>query len=68
MRLKLIAFSASLAKEIYAGATKLGGNAVWFETKEEFLEKKDEIIAQGDTILVKASHFMNFTKIVEALK
>jgi len=32
------------------------------------LEDLLPIIRGGDTILVKASHFMNFTKVVEALK
>lgn len=39
----------------------------WFASVEEFLEKKDEILDQGDTILVKASHAMHFEKIVGEL-
>ncbi len=56
-----------LSKNIYCGSSESGGRALWFETKEEFLEKADEILKEGDAILIKASHFMDFTKIVEAL-
>ncbi|MCR5624159.1 MAG: hypothetical protein K6G11_02840 [Lachnospiraceae bacterium] len=42
-------------------------NAVYFETKAEFLEKMPELIKAGDTVLVKASHGMEFTEIVEKL-
>lgn len=39
-----------------------------FETKEELMEKLLSFARPGDTILVKASHFMDFPKIVEALE
>lgn len=39
-----------------------------FGTKAEFFEKIDSLIKRGDTILVKASHGMEFPEIVEALK
>lgn len=58
----------NLSKNIYSGAVESGGNAVWFETKEEFLEKAEELLNEGDAILIKASHFMNFPLIVESLK
>lgn len=40
----------------------------YFATKEEFLENKDNILVQGDTILIKASHGMNFTIILDELQ
>ncbi|MBQ8808477.1 MAG: UDP-N-acetylmuramoyl-tripeptide--D-alanyl-D-alanine ligase [Clostridia bacterium] len=57
-----------LSKEIFRGALENGGNAMWFETKEEFLKEKQNILKDGDAILIKASHFMDFSKIVEELK
>ena len=64
----------TLAKEI-AGAAKESSiqaekqlEAVSFDTLEELLMHLGEQVKQGDTILVKASHFMNFGKIVEALQ
>ena len=64
----------TLAKEI-AGAAKESSTqaekqleAVSFDTLEELLMHLGEQVKQGDTILVKASHLMNFGKIVEALQ
>ncbi len=56
-----------LSKNAYNGAVCSGGNAIWFKTKEEFLQKADTILNDGDVILVKASHSMDFPKIVNAL-
>ena len=41
---------------------------VHFAEKESLLEALPEMIRDGDTILVKASHFMEFEKVVETLK
>lgn len=67
-KVSLLIAIGELSKNIYSGAVESGGNALWFETKEEFIEKADEILKKGDAILIKASHFMDFPKIVEALK
>ena len=64
----------TLAKEIAEAAkessiqAKKQLEAVSFDTLEELLMHLGEQVKQGDTILVKASHFMNFGKIVEALQ
>ena len=58
----------TLSKETFDAAVEKGGNAIWFATNEEFLQKADEILKDGDAILIKASHFMDFPKIVEALQ
>lgn len=39
-----------------------------YNTKEEFMEDMDSLIQSHDTILVKASHGMEFPEIVEQLK
>lgn len=63
----------TLAKEIAEAAkesSKAEGKSlkvVHLETLEELMEHLPELTDQGDTILVKASHFMNFGKIVDAL-
>lgn len=67
-KVDLLIAIGELSKNIYSGAVENGGNAIWFATKEEFLEKAEEILNNGDAILIKASHFMNFTKIVDSLK
>ena len=52
---------------MYSGCLQNGGNCLYFKTKEEFLEKLEGVLLPGDVILVKASHFMDFPKIVEVL-
>lgn len=42
--------------------------SVYFSTIEECIDNLDKLIKKDDTILVKASHSMNFEKIVEKLK
>ena len=41
---------------------------VYLPTLEELLEKLPELVEEKDTILVKASHFMNFEQVVEKLQ
>lgn len=38
-----------------------------FDSKEEMMSQLKTMVKKGDTILVKASHFMDFPKVVEAL-
>jgi UDP-N-acetylmuramoyl-tripeptide--D-alanyl-D-alanine ligase len=40
----------------------------YYETREELLDHLSSLVAQNDTILVKASHFMGFDQIVNALQ
>lgn len=64
----------ALSKEIAAGATetigKDGANleVLHFDDKKAFFAKYAEIIKKGDTVLVKASHGMEFPEIVEKLQ
>ena len=60
----------TLSEEIVKGAKEKNSemNAVLFGNKEELLEKLPELLEKGDSILVKASHFMQFEKIVKALQ
>lgn len=67
-KVSLLIAIGNLSKEIFRGAVETGGNALWFQTKEEFLEKANEILREGDAVLIKASHFMDFAKIVDVLK
>lgn len=67
-RVGLVIAIGPLSKNIYSACVEKGGNAVYFEKMEDFLNKKTEFIKKGDTVLIKASHYMHFEKIVEALK
>ena len=65
----LVCGIGELAKELVRGAS-IGERtqALWFETKKDFLEVMHSLLKEGDNILVKASHSMEFPEIVEKLK
>ena len=52
-----------LAKELARGAEDL-----WFESIDALLHELPDLLKDGDTVLVKASHSMHFENIVENLK
>ena len=58
---------------MFDGAVKAGArDGLYYEDRETFLqewhEEKDELLPADSTILIKASHGMEFEKIVEALE
>lgn len=60
-----------LSEEMKKGAESVNGSKtqiMHFETKEELLNELAGIVKDGDTVLVKASHFMQFEKIVDAFR
>lgn len=65
----LLYCAGELSKEMARAAKDASSctRAFWFGTKEELIESLRLEIKKGDTLLVKASHFMQFSKIVEAL-
>lgn len=66
----LICGIGPLSRYLVDGALKCSSpaEAVWFETKTKFLEASKDLIRDGDNVLVKASHGMQFPEIVESLK
>lgn len=56
-------YMAEAAK--HAAPTK---NIFHFETKEELLQDLPKLLQKGDTVLVKASHFMGFEDVVKELE
>lgn len=65
----LLYTAGTLAKEIGRGARESGaGVCVFsFENKEEMIQALKQEQKKGDTILVKASHFMNFQEVVKKI-
>ncbi len=66
----LLVCVGELSKNMYEAALKEGGSCevIRFETLDELLANIDGLgLTEGDTVLVKASHGMNFTKLVDAL-
>lgn len=57
--------SAELARAVEACSPTTG--VYYFDTKEALIEALDRYKKSGDTILVKASHFMGFQEIVKRL-
>ena len=60
----------TLCKCLYDGVKKAENTdcmAYYFEDKESMLEKVHELIGDGDTVLVKASHGMHFEEVIEKL-
>ena len=57
---------AEAAKETVL-ATEKNMKVFHFDTKEDFYQNMGQILKENDTILVKASHFMEFPEIVKIL-
>lgn len=60
----------NLSKHTYEGASTFAQNSIvlYFESKEDFLSKLNQVIQKNDTILVKASNGMHFAQIVSTLE
>ena len=69
-QIDLLLCVGSLSEEIMKGAKEENTemNVFLFPTIDELLNKLPELLVKGDSILVKASHFMQFEKIVKALE
>lgn len=59
--------AGKLCKEMAWEAAKGGCEVHYFDSREELTHELVGYVKPGDNILVKASHFMEFPKIVEAL-
>ncbi len=64
----LLAAVGELAENIHLACLKAGGNSVYFSDKPSLLSNLSEIAPKDGAILVKASHGMGFSEIVDALK
>lgn len=68
--INLICCIGTLAQEFVSGVNSVTSESktLYFATKEDFLSQIHSIVKKGDTILVKASHSMEFPEIVETLQ
>lgn len=60
----------NLCKYMYEGAKSIkesNSECYYFETKDKLKEHLKELLREGDTVLVKASHGMHFEELVEEL-
>ena len=69
-QIDVICCIGELSRHAYSGAKAHATQSIvlYFETRQEFLEKIQNVIQKGDAVLVKASHSMEFPEIVSALK
>ncbi len=58
----------ALSKNTALGAANGNCTVFHFETKADFFKQVNKLLRKGDTILVKASHGMEFPEIVEQLQ
>lgn len=57
------------SRSMYEAAAGEGMQGVChFDTVDQFLEQADSLMAEGDTVLIKASHAMKFEEIVKRLR
>lgn len=57
-----------LSQSMYEEAIAKGGKAKYFEAKEALLTELPRLLTKGDTILLKASHGMGFTDMIDTIK
>lgn len=62
--------AGTLSREMARGACdeNNGCEVLHFESRDEMLANLLDYLQEGDTVLVKASHFMEYPKVVEAIK
>lgn len=67
--INLVVAIGPLAKYIAEGASDKQPHtkALWFDTKEKFINNMKNLLETGDNVLVKASHGMDLPVVVEAL-
>ena len=65
----MICCIGELSHHAYEGAKACAKSSavLYFKTKQDFLGKIRNVVKKDDTILVKASHFMEFPEIVKKL-
>lgn len=66
----LLICAGELSRNLYEAAKEDGVESYWFEDVESLIAnlKEKNILQNGDTVLVKASHGMNYSKVVDLLK
>lgn len=66
--INLLICIGELSRNTYDAAVDKGiEKAMYYKTREDFLDKMQEILKKSDNILVKASHGMEFSEIVSRL-
>ena len=64
----LILCVATLSQSMYEAAIAQRVQAKYYTTKEVLQEELPELLKKGDTILLKASHGMGFSSMIDTMK
>ena len=64
----LILCVGTLSQSMYEEAIAQGAQAKYYNTKEVLLEELPKLLKKGDTILLKASHGMGFSSMIDTMK
>ncbi len=64
----LLAAVGELSENMYRACVEAGGNSVYFSNKTELLNSLSDIVPDKGAVLIKASHGMGFSEIVDVLK
>lgn len=67
LHINVVITIGTLSRSIHETAQHSQALCLHYETVDAFLKAKDQILQDGDSILVKASHYMDFGRIVAAL-
>lgn len=69
LHLQLLITVGTLSRSIHEAAQKAAPltRCIHYEDTEEFLADAGTLLEEGDAVLIKASHYMNFERIVSAL-
>lgn len=66
--LDVVFLTGELSKEMVKALEKSDKELHYCEDKQELMNKLTEYVAEGDTVLIKASHFMGYDQLVRALR
>lgn len=67
-QIDVVAAIGELARNIFHGYIENGGaKGYYFETVEDFLDKKDVLLQKDDAVLIKASHGMHLEQVVKGI-
>lgn len=69
-KINIVFCAGELSRELARGIADAEGDCkvFHFESREEMTAQLLEYLREGDTVLVKASHFMEYPRVVEAIK
>lgn len=63
----IVFLAGDLSKNIKEALEKAGKDVRYFASRDALTEELGQVVANGDTVLIKASHFMGYDRIVKSI-